>query len=44
MLSTVMTRIEDEWDTKAKDEEYEDMWCEAPESKTYSECDIHEEL
>ena len=44
VLSTVITGIEGERDTKIKDEEYGDIWCKAPESKTHSECDIPEEL
>jgi hypothetical protein len=42
--SAVMTRIENERDTEAKDKEFEDIWCEVPESKTHSECDISKEL
>lgn len=44
VLSAVITGIEGERDTKVKDEEYGDIWCKAPESKTHSECDIPEEL
>jgi hypothetical protein len=42
--STVITGMEDEGDMKVKDEESGDIWWEAPESKTHSECDILEEL
>jgi hypothetical protein len=42
--STVITRIEDEWDKKAKDEESWDLWCEAQKSKIYLEYDIPQEL
>jgi len=34
--SAVMTGIEGESDTKTKDEESGDIWCEASESKTHS--------
>jgi hypothetical protein len=44
VLSTVMTWIKDEGDTKANDEESGDIWCEASESKTHSKYDILEEL
>jgi hypothetical protein len=44
MSSTVITGIEGEDDTKVKDEESRDIWCEALESKIHSECDIPEEL
>jgi hypothetical protein len=40
----VITRMEGEGDKDVKDEESRDIWCEAPESKTYSKCDIPEEL
>ena len=40
--SIVMTGIEDEGDTKAKDEESGYIWCESPEFKTHSESDILE--
>jgi hypothetical protein len=40
--STVMTGIEGEGDTKAKDEESGDIWCESLEFKTHSESDILE--
>jgi len=36
--------MEGEGGTKIKDKEYEDICCEVPKSKTYSECDILEEL
>jgi len=36
--------MEGEGGTKIKDKEYKDIWCEVPKSKTYSECDILEEL
>jgi len=42
--SIVITRMEDEGDTKVKDEESGDIWWEAPESKTHSKYDIPEEL
>jgi hypothetical protein len=42
--STIITGIENEWDTKAKDEESWDLWCETPKSKTYLEYGIPEEL
>jgi len=42
--STVITGMEGEGDTKVKDEEYRDIWCEELESKTYSKFDILEEL
>jgi hypothetical protein len=42
--SVVMTGIEGEKDTEAKDEESEGIWCEALEFKTHSECDIPKEL
>jgi hypothetical protein len=42
--SVVMTGIEGEKDTEAKDEESEGIWCEALEFKTRSECDIPKEL
>ena len=42
--SAVITGMEDEGDAKVKDEESGDIWWEAPESKTHSECDIPEEL
>jgi hypothetical protein len=42
--STVIIGMEGEGDTKVKNEEYGDIWCEAPESKTYSKYDIPEEL
>jgi hypothetical protein len=42
--SAVITRMEGEGDTKVKDEESGDIWCEALESKTHLECDILEEL
>jgi len=42
--SVVMTGIESEEDTEAKDEEYGGIWCEALEFKTHSECDIPKEL
>jgi len=42
--SVVMTGIEGEEDTEAKDEEYGGIWCEALEFKTHSECDIPKEL
>jgi hypothetical protein len=42
--STVITGMEGEGETEVKDEESGDIWCEAPESKTHSECDIPEEL
>jgi hypothetical protein len=40
----VMIGIEDKRNTKTKDEESGDIWCEAPESKTHSDYDILEEL
>jgi len=42
--SAVITWMEGKGETEVKDEEYGDIWCEAPESKTHSECDIPEEL
>ena len=42
--STIITGIENEWDTKAKDEESWDLWCEAQKSKIYLEYDIPQEL
>jgi len=42
--SAVITGMEGEGDTKVKDEESGDIWCEAAESKTHSKCDILEEL
>jgi len=36
--------MEGKGETKVKDEESRDIWCEAPESKTHSECDIPKEL
>jgi len=42
--SIIITRMEGEGGTKTKDREYKDIWCEAPESRTYSEYDILEEL
>jgi len=42
--STVITWMEGEGDTKKKDEESGDIWCETPKSKIHSECDILEEL
>jgi len=44
VTSIIITRMEGEGGTKIKDKEYEDIWCEVPKSKTYSECDILEEL
>jgi hypothetical protein len=42
--AVVITGMEGEGETEVKDEESGDIWCEAPESKTHSECDIPEEL
>jgi len=42
--STVITWMEGEGDIEVKDEESGDIWCEAPKSKTYLECDILEKL
>jgi hypothetical protein len=42
--SVVITRLEGEWVIEVKDEESRDIWCEAPEFKTHSECDMPEEL
>jgi hypothetical protein len=44
VLSTIITGMEDEGDIEVKDEESWDIWCEAPESKTYLEYDTLEEL
>ena len=44
MPLVVMTGIEDEGHIEAKDEEFEDIWCEAPKSKNHTEDDIYEEL
>jgi hypothetical protein len=41
---TVMIWLKDKGDTKIKDEESRDIWCEAPESKTHLGCDIPEKL
>jgi hypothetical protein len=42
--SAVITGIKSKGDIKVKNEESRDIWCEAPKSKTRSECDILEEL
>jgi len=42
--SIVITWIEDEGHTEAKDEESGDIWCEALESTTHLKCDIPKEL
>jgi len=42
--SAVITGMEGEGKIEVKDEESGDIWYEAPESKTHSECDIPEEL
>jgi len=39
--SAVMTRIENEKDTEAKDKEFGDIWCKVPESKTHSKWYIY---
>jgi hypothetical protein len=39
--SAVMTRIENERDTEAKDKEFGDIWCKVPESKTHSKWYIY---
>jgi len=39
----IITRMEGEGETEVKDEESGDIWCEASESKTHSECDIPKE-
>jgi hypothetical protein len=38
--SAVITEIEGVGDMKVKDKEPKDIWCDAPEFKTHSECDI----
>ena len=42
--STIIIGMEGEGNIKVKDKESGDIWCEAPESKTCSKCDILEEL
>ena len=42
--SIVITGMEGEGDTKVKNEESRDIWCEALESKNYLEYGIPEEL
>jgi len=37
--SAVITWMEGEGVIEVKDEESKDIWCEAPESKTHSECE-----
>jgi hypothetical protein len=44
MPLAVMTGIEGEEDTEAKDEKSIDRWREVSKSKTHSECDILKEL
>jgi hypothetical protein len=41
--SAVITEMKGEGNIEVKDEESGDIWCEAQESKTHSECDIPEE-
>jgi hypothetical protein len=42
--STIITGMEGKGDTKVKDEESGDIWCEVAKSKTHLKCDLLEEL